>query len=89
MLNGLYPNAIRIRPSGKWLQAWKLRVVRTSVGVGEKGTQISKINFCLPSVIIGNLLQGLSGNLRQSEILNAFAVLKQILSNFPAEFCLT
>ena len=45
-------------------RAWKLRVVRESVGVGKKGTQISKLNFCLPSVIIGNLLQRLSENLR-------------------------
>jgi len=65
---------------------WKKRVVRESVGLGKNGNQIAKINFCLPSVRIGNLPQGLS---KKSEIWNAFAVLKQLLSNFPAELCLT
>ena len=39
MLNGLYPNAIGNRPSGKWRTAWKHRVVRERVWEwGKEGT---------------------------------------------------
>jgi len=65
---------------------WKKRVVREIVGLGKNRNQIAKINFCLPNVRTGNLPQGLS---KKSEIWNAFPVLKQLLSNFLAELCLT